>query len=187
MSKNDLLVVSGKLVLTLEEFKNKLPSVPTEDLVDGYTVVKDLDKKISTVTSAIRDEFLANRFFKESVETDEKGNRYLEGHTKKLKAERRISKPTLLQDEAIEFFAKKKLLDDVVEVSTTVSGKDFQDIIDRLPNKVSKALKDNCNYYVSVDKVSALVALGRITVSEAESLFTEPGEVFALKTMDKED
>jgi hypothetical protein len=212
MSESTLPMIANKLhydVLFLEEFKTKLPSVPTEDLVDGYVEVKDLGKRIDYITQLLRGELLTSRFFDDSVKPDEKGHRYLSGFNRELKAEKRVMKPKIDQEKAREFFEKKGLLHKVSDINVSLSTEDIQDLlvatsmIDTKPTILAKLLKVKVHSIdieqaseilhrlvdkihqkgvvtINEDKVSALVALEEITLDEIEHLF-EYNETYALK------
>lgn len=129
-----LAVDSEDNVQALERFKSRLPEIQTPDLVTGYVHVKDLSKKLDSLTKAMRTEFLdedAGRFWTEpEVEVSDRGHRTLYGHDSVvLKAEKRVSKPKLNQEKAREFFEEKGLLSEVAEIDVNLSTEDVKELL----------------------------------------------------------
>lgn len=98
--RKDLLAVvknTGNNIDTLAELKEALATVPTEDLVSGFLLAKDYSKKVNSFVDAVKKELVDNKtltgriFTDDTVEIDEKGNRFLDGVAgDRLKAEKRV-------------------------------------------------------------------------------------------------
>lgn len=215
MADERLPVVARKIsddIEFLEQFKEQISALPTIDLVDGYVVVKDLGKKIDSISKLSREELLDIRFENEAAEIDEKGNKYLYGGQCKLKAERRVMKPVLDQERAYKFFEEKGLLHKVSDVNITLRSEEIEDILYVLKsfssrksklfevlgigktestkemksvlNNILKTLEEKGEVFINEEKVSALVALEEISMSEIEHLF-DYKETWALKEVKK--
>ncbi len=170
---------------------------------------KRIDEVVKVVRGELLDNASNVRFFDPSAEIDEKGHRYLSGHNHSLKAERRISKPKLKADEALKFFEEKGLLSKVVDVNVSLSTDAVAKLLtlsgmfDKEQNRISKALglksksfdmetakklfgelkdilAEKSQVTINEDKISALVALEEISLSEIEHLF-DYSETYALK------
>lgn len=178
-------------VEVLEEFESHIPTLSTPELVDGYLGIKDLSNKIKKMTDLIRVEFLdgieddVGRFFKAQASMDERGHLYLKGYEKELKAEKRVSKPVLKQEEAIQFFEEKGLLGKVAEVDVNLSHEDVEQLLVlsqmigpmvtdrplrvRLAERLGlkpKPLDQEKAYELLMDIVDKLQAKGKLKVSQ---------------------
>lgn len=197
----------------LEGIKDKITALTTVELIDGYADIKDVSKKIDSVTKLARDELVNKRFENECSEIDEKGNKYLTGCNFKLKAEKRVSKPVLKQDEAYKFFEDKGLLHKVSDVSVNLSTDDIGnlvsavELIDTKPtvlaslfnlktessdvqqasamlHKLVENIQKKSTITISDEKVSALVSLGELELEDVEHLY-DVKVTYALKVVDE--
>lgn len=202
LEENSLLHVGHQIgfqVAVLEDIKERLPTLPKEDLVDGFISMKDTGKKIDKVIGLVRDEIMSARI-DDFDEKDEKGNLYFSGNKHNLKLEYRVMKPVLDQEKAFEFFKEKGMLNKVVDVSVTLSNEQIEDLLyvtrsfSSTPNKLYsllniestesvkemksvlsnlvKTIEKKSVVTVNVDKVNALVALEEISIEDIEHLFT---------------
>ena len=97
--------------LTLDQFRDKLEDLSTEEIVEGYIQLKPFEKVIGTATETVR-QVLVNdetgRFFEDGVTEDNKGHRYLESENAVLQAQKKV-RTTLNQKSALELFKSRGL------------------------------------------------------------------------------
>jgi len=97
--------------LTLDQFRDKLEDLSTEEIVEGYIQLKPFEKVIGTATETVR-QVLVNdetgRFFEGGVTEDNKGHRYLESENAVLQAQKKV-RTTLNQKSALELFKSRGL------------------------------------------------------------------------------
>lgn len=96
---------------TLDQFRNKLEDLSTEEIVEGYIQLKPFENVIGTATETVRHVLVndeTGRFFENGVTEDNKGHRYLESENAVLQAQKKV-RTTLNQKSALELFKNRGL------------------------------------------------------------------------------
>jgi hypothetical protein len=138
-----------KDIETLEDLKDAISDLPTEDLIGSYEDINDTKKMINKFRDVIRDEIAENRVLEDSdyISTDEEGNRFLEANDRIIKAVRRES-AKLKKDKAEELLISKGLYENTVDRKVKGDVK----VIDILMD-----IKEEVESFAVKDKIDAIV------------------------------
>lgn len=182
----DTVIKTGKGVEALEGLIDKLPSIPTADLVTGFRIANGYSKKVSTFVDAVKKELVDNatqtgRFIKEGT-PDAKGHLYLDGADGlQLKAEKRVS-TKFDPAKARVLLEKEGLLDLGCErrVTCTSPERVLDLLLTVLDGKEDAEMQSaflvqavhlfEFEDVVTEARVEALVALEKIAVKDVEAL-----------------
>ncbi len=175
-------------IKTLENFKEELKVMPTDQMVEGYLKVRDFDTRLKQLKDAVRAEIVDPKrgriFVDETVEEDERGHRYLMGSNgNELLAQKRVSF-VLNVEKAEEVLKSKNLLEATQDKILTVPNSEeafdvLQDVLEVLAEQGRKDLIDQLNEAFVVEtkinpkKIEALVALEQLDTKDVAKMYDE--------------
>lgn len=205
MSKNLMQVVNSteQDIESLEGFKDRLPSVPTPELIEGYLVVNKVKLRVKKFRDVVRDELaddIKGRLFDTEPDyIDDRGHRYYKGKFgNEIMLERR-TKEKFDNDAADRILSEYNVKNQATR--TEVKVKDAKKVkeqladsifkilsLNNLPDRVRqevKKLRDLLDEFEEVEeideeKIDALVKLDVLSESDKEEMYYED-EKFALK------
>lgn len=187
MSKINLVELSRGLeknIETLEDLRDAIKDLPTEDLVGSYQDINDVKKTVNKFRDAIRDEIAENRVLEESefVHVEDDGNRYLTANDRVIKAVRRVNSK-LKKDKAEDLLISKGLYENAVDRSIKADSEVIDILMgikeevedDSIKNKIDNIIYDKFEVKekISEEKLENLKEMNFISKSEYSDLYSE--------------
>lgn len=180
------ILATGRDVEQLEAIKDRLPEIPTPELVTGFAMANTYSKRIGTFVDAVKKELVDNKQqsgrFLDYGEEDAKGHRYLEGvDGRELKAEKRV-RSVMDAEKAHDVLEEKGLLEaalvtkrrcsdaeGVYQLAQAIAdGKMTKAVMQEKAEEILKRIE--AETVVDEGKVEALVTLGDLNIDDVQAL-----------------